>query len=443
MATDAALIEENSLTEDRVVNAVPFFYGWVMLGVAMVAQFATSPGQTYGVSVFTKHIASSLQIDMTAVAAAYMWGTIFASLPLSLIGAYADKVGIRRMMAIVVGLFALSCCGMSMIQGPISLFFGFLSIRLFGQGAISLLAGTSTDMWFRDRLGMAVGIRNLSIPFSLGIFPMLAIALIQQFEWRTAYVILGIGVCVLMYPILIFVFRNRPEDIGQQPDGEAKPIASVETPEQKHEQGMDLPQLTFGEAIQTRAYWIMISLVIFWGMIATALMFVMIPYLGSRGISESEVKFFVFIPLAISMAVFQLGGGYLADRISLKWLLAFGTLGMAASVWLYASIDSVWGAALYGAVFGASQGIAAAGGGPLWGKYFGRAHLGKIKGSSVTAMVAGSALGPYLLTKGADLYGSYEPVLFVFVAIYILQAIACLFATPPNLRRDDIVPASD
>ena len=132
MATDAALIEENSLTEDRVVNAVPFFYGWVMLGVAMVAQFATSPGQTYGVSVFNKHFETSLGIDSTAVAAAYMWGTIFASLPLSLIGAFADKVGIRRMMAVVVGLFALSCCGMSMIQGPVSLFFGFLSIRLFG-----------------------------------------------------------------------------------------------------------------------------------------------------------------------------------------------------------------------------------------------------------------------------------------------------------------------
>ena len=37
---------------DAVVSRVPFFYGWVMLPVAMLIQIATSPGQTFGISGF-------------------------------------------------------------------------------------------------------------------------------------------------------------------------------------------------------------------------------------------------------------------------------------------------------------------------------------------------------------------------------------------------------
>ena len=102
MATDAASIEAASLRRDPLVQATPFFYGWVMLGVAMLAQYCTSPGQTYGVALFNKHIAATLatetfqrqhpgeevvlskeliDAEIVTVTTAYLWGTILAAIP--------------------------------------------------------------------------------------------------------------------------------------------------------------------------------------------------------------------------------------------------------------------------------------------------------------------------------------------------------------------------
>ena len=37
----------------RLATRLPFYYGWVMLPIAMLAAIATSPGQTFGVSILT------------------------------------------------------------------------------------------------------------------------------------------------------------------------------------------------------------------------------------------------------------------------------------------------------------------------------------------------------------------------------------------------------
>ncbi|TWT34192.1 MFS transporter [Blastopirellula retiformator] len=419
---------------DWVVRAVPFFYGWLMLPISMVAQFATSPGQTYGVSLFNTHFSRDLQLSALDVSFAYMLGTIIASLPMSLIGGLADRFGLRRSMAVVVVIFAAACLFMSQVSGVWTLFLGFLLIRMFGQGSLTLLATTSVDMWFRQRLGFAVGIRNLSMPISLALFPLITELLIENVGWRMTYVVLGLGVGGLMLPLLAIFFRNRPEDIGQLPDGASSVEDESREPSDKPlPVDLQLPQFTLGEALLTRSYWILVALMSCWAMIATALTFVMVRFLESRGLSEDEAPI-IFLCTALTMAICQFIGGWLADHIKLHWLMAAGGVGLALSVICYANINSAYGCALFGLVFGAAQGVAVSGASSAWARYFGRAHLGKIKGSSMTWIVAGSAAGPYLLNLGAANLGGYEPVLWLFTAIFASLAVACLFCTPPHVK---------
>ncbi|MCC9607783.1 MFS transporter [Blastopirellula sp. JC732] len=419
---------------DWVVRAIPFFYGWMILPISMVAQFATSPGQTYGVSLFNTHFSRDLALSPLDVSFAYMWGTIIASLPMSLIGGIADRFGLRSSMTIVVLIFGGSCLFMSQVSGVWTLFLGFLLIRMFGQGALTLLATTSVDMWFRQRLGFAVGIRNLSMPIALALFPLMSESLIENIGWRMTYVVLGIGVCGLMLPLLFVFFRNKPEDIGQLPDGvKSLPAEPGDLDQKPVDPDLHLPQFTMGEALLTRSYWILVALMSCWAMIATALTFVMVRFLESRGLSEDEAPV-IFLCTALTMAICQFIGGWLADHVRLHWLMAAGAVGLAMSVICYANINSVYGAALFGLVFGAAQGVAVSGASSAWARYFGRAHLGKIKGSSMTWIVAGSAAGPYLLNLGAANLGGYEPVLWLFTAIFASLAVACMFCTPPRVK---------
>jgi MFS family permease len=81
---------------------------------------------------------------------------------------------------------------------------------------------------------------------------------------------------------------------------------------------------------------------------------------------------------------------------------------------------------------GASQGILGAVQSTLWVRYYGRQHLGKIRGSTWTATVAGSSLGPFVMGVTFDLFGSYNTSLWLFAAILLPLIIATPFATPPE-----------
>ena len=79
-----------------------FFYGWVMLGVAVLMAAATMPGQTVLMALFNASIRESLGLSIEQISGAYTIGTIIASLPLPLVGRIADRLGLRRRLGLRV-----------------------------------------------------------------------------------------------------------------------------------------------------------------------------------------------------------------------------------------------------------------------------------------------------------------------------------------------------
>ena len=142
-----------------------------MLPVVTAIQVATSPGQTYGVSVFNPHWRMSLSLSHSELSGAYMLGTLLASLPMTLVGAAMDRYGPRKTLAVVVALFGLVCAGVSQVNGLFTLFAAFLFLRMLGQGAMGLLAVNTLAMWFNRRLGFAGGISSLGFTVAMAAVP--------------------------------------------------------------------------------------------------------------------------------------------------------------------------------------------------------------------------------------------------------------------------------
>ena len=67
----------------------------------------------------------------------------------------------------------------------------------------------------------------------------------------------------------------------------------------------------------------------------------------------------------------------------------------------------------------------------IWANYFGRAHLGSIRGLATTAMVTSSAIGPLPFGVLSDLMGSHEIALLALVILPGVSVIASLCAVPP------------
>jgi MFS family permease len=406
------------------------FYGWIMLPITTLGLICSAPGQSFGVQPFKELFSASLNLSRSEVSGAYMVGTLIAALPMTYIGHCMDRFGARRTLMVIVTLLALACVVISQAQGVITLLIGFLLLRTFGQGSLTLLNFNTMAMWFHRRLGLVNALMSMGLAGAIAIVPTLNLTLIDTLGWRGAYLALGGGVWLLMFPLLLFVFRNRPEDLNQRPDGDPMP-------------GDDEPQpaaevsLTLRQAMRHRAYWITLASVGFWAMSNTGLVICMASVFETRGLSLTEASAAAatcMLAFGITLAAMQLPAGYLVDRLPTNFLLSGSTLCMAGVFTLfYASRGHalIYGIGLFQ---GLAQALLMAVNATLWVRYFGRSHLGKIKGTMTTTMVAASATGPLLVDGSFDLIGSYKPMLLAFATLPFALAVAALFATPPVLE---------
>ncbi|MCZ7668809.1 MAG: MFS transporter [Chloroflexi bacterium] len=109
-------------------------------------------------------------------------------------------------------------------------------------------------MWFQGRLGTVAGVMSAGYAGAIALIPPFILLLIQQFGWRGAYGVLGVLIWLIMLPLLLVLYRNRPEDVGQLLDGRS----SAETVRLQAE---TKPEISFSlrEAQHTRAYWILLA----------------------------------------------------------------------------------------------------------------------------------------------------------------------------------------
>jgi MFS family permease len=415
--------------KDWVVSRVPFFYGWLMLPVVMITMVAASPGQTFGVSVFNPYIRQALSLSHTEISSAYMLGTFLASLPMIYVGALMDRYGLRRTLTGVVILFGCACLGISQASGLTSIFFSFLFLRMLGQGAMELLANNTLAMWFHTRLGFAAGLVSVTGGLIMGLVPTFHLWLIQLLTWRWAYAFLGLIVWAAMLPLLGIFFRNRPEEIGQKVDGGLREGRRDDGGANVEERSFSLSQ-----AIKTRAYWIMAMSMALPSMIVTGMHFHVVQIYLDSGLTEADAAT-MFTISAVSYAIFMFCGGLLADRLPLNILLAFAMAGLSGTILTLLHMSSLWTSQIFAGVMGIGQGTLSAVGATLWVRYYGRAHLGKIRGSLATVGVAASSTGPFLMGAGHDYFGGYHEVLWVFAALTIPMVFVGLFATPPKLEQ--------
>ncbi len=413
-----------------------FYYGWVMLGVAILIHASSTPGQTFGLTSFNEPIRLELGLSHTSMTLAYMIASFLAAIPIPLIGAILDRFGARRTLLVVAGLLGCGCGVLSVARGILSLGSAFFLLRLSGQGALTLLATNTLAMWHRRRLGIAGGITGIGLACVAAVTPGICLTLIGEFGWRTAARSSGLFFFGLLTVITVFIYRNRPEDVGQVIDGG---IQTEHSDPKNANSASNNSQRPLGEgnrdydlrdSMKTAAFWIAMAASASWAMVGTAIVFHLIPLFGSRGLSETEATA-VFPTFAISMAALQLVGGALADRVHLRNLLSISTGGMAGSIVILGLCTNVWQAHAQAAVFGASQGLLMVVNNVLWPRYYGLKHLGRIRGTIWMATMGGASIGPFIVGATLDQIGGYALALWIFGVLLGLISVASWFANPP------------
>jgi len=438
---------------DRLARSLPFYYGYLMVPVAVVAQICTSPGQTFAVSAFMPSIRETLALSDTRMALAYMLGTLLAAVPLSLVGPLSDRVGLRWTTgAVAIGLIS-TCWGASYVQGFWTLLLAFSLLRFLGQGSLTLLSGNVVSMWFQQKLGTVTAVMSAGMAAAFGLVPPTLLWSIETYGWRETYRLVAVVIAISLLPLIALVFRNRPEDVGQLPDGETAPQMlgagsgqDSDTGDTGDETGIDFENdlrdmaqpiqrlpiraVSLHEAMAHRTYWILAISLSTWAMIGTGLVFYALEIFANQGIPPDRSKV-LFATFSTAMLALQIVGGLLADRLPLNRLLAVAFACLTLGALAVPLTSQPLHMHLFAAFFGAGQGLAISVSSTMWVRYYGRENLGKIRGAVWCMTVAGSGCGPLILGQLSDLLDSYQIGLWLFVAMLAPLSVLTLWATPP------------
>ena len=406
-----------------------FFYGWVMVVVAMAGYFASGPGQSHIFSVFILPLSEDLGLDQTEISSAYAFATLAAAFGLPYIGRLIDRYGMRHVVLIATTLLGFAAIAFGQVQGLIMLCLLFGALRFLGQGTLMLSSANLVAQWFSAKRGFAASLMALGFCASVALHPPFAQWLIDQVGWRDAWLWLGIATWILYLPLLFFLVQNKPEDIGLKPDG-----ATVETATTPGAISDSDIGLTSGEALRTSAFWITAISLASFSMLVTALFFYQVSIFQTQGLSE-QVAARVFPISAIAMACFMPIFGRLLDRFPTKPLFAAGVLLMTASMIALMFVQNLTTAMIYAVIFGMNNAAVHTLIGYVWPRYFGRKHLSSIQGTAATIMVVGASIGPLPFGADYDANGNYQTALLTLSLLPVLCAIAVLLMRPPDLQR--------
>jgi len=391
------------------------FYGWHMLALASLVGILTGPGQSAAVSVFREHLSSGLDLSDSAIATAYLVGTLTSSAFQPRIGTWVDNIGVKRATIIIGVLFAIAVAHMSMIHGVIWLAVGFLGIRILGQGALSLTSTVAVAHWFNMRRGFAMGLKTTVTFSGMSAVPLILAITIETWGWRQAWLIAAATILLTVIPIAFFGYVDKPADLGQLPDG-----GNYET---KIVSDHGAKSVTRDVAIRTRTFWTLASVTICSSLIGTGLIFHQSNILGEIGYSNSEAAA-MFLPTAVGSIVGGLGFGWLADRSIRPFLPAASAFLIAVTTFLGGSVTSFVGVVSYVLLFGVGMGGVASMNTALLPALFGVGHIGSITGSLSFLSVLASSIGALAYSLGSNVFGDYRSASVAFTVAPLF--VACI-----------------
>ena len=308
----------------------PFFYGWMVVGVATVGIVFSIPGQTMGFSVFTDILMAELGLTRVQLSTAYCVGTVMSGLSLPWLGKVFDRVGARRLMVgacLATGAVLFYLSGVHRLARWVSgllpeipavvvsfslITLGFYLIRASAQGVLTMTCRNAIGKWFDYHRGMALAVSGTATAFAFSVAPQALHGLIVRYEWWGAWMILGAAMVGGM-AVLGWVFlRDNPEECGLVMDGP---------------QGAGLRRLAHADAIAHRDYerreavrswpfWAFNLSFSFFALFSTAFTFHVVSLGATYGRSREEIISY-FLPMAVLSVTTNLFCGWISSRTRL------------------------------------------------------------------------------------------------------------------------------
>ena len=397
------------------------FYGWFIVGASFFTMMLTVGVTIYGMPFFYEFYKDEFGWTDAEATRGVLIGTLLV-LPLG--GLVIHRFSPRRliMCGVVLQLIALNCFGL--MEGNLFLYCFIWCVLMTGFLFSGLIPNqVILSQWFHKRRGTAFGLAYLGLGLGGAISQKyVALPLIEAYGWRTALMCIG-GLLLVLFPVLIFLVRDRPVDKELYADGadEPPPEAKVES-------------LPFGYLLRQKSFWLL-ALSSFCSIGAIGSVDHNLPLLLRRsGLSLGVVANTHLLRLGSSLAG-RVAMGRLADRVTKKYVMIAAYLLVALPIPLLFYIDRPGILETFAVIFGFGMGADFMLIPLMAAEIFGANSLARTMGIIWPFDSVGQAICPNIVAYLRDRSGSYKFGLFLVFALAMIGAAGIAFL--PKKRADE------
>ena len=392
------------------------FYGWWVTAAAFV---------TFGLSVGVPYYNIGFFYDYFQ--RAYHWSRADITLGFPLAALLTIWIGPlvihryspRKLILAGTVLTCIALAGFATMGGALSVYYAFWVVYTIGyifSGPIPHQLIVSN--WFRLSRGKAMGIVYVGVGLMGSLGSFLVKPLTERFSYHIALFVLA-GLVLLSWPLVLAFLKDRPSDLGQNPDGLPQP-----PPELKVE------SLSFRQLLVNWPFWLLlIGSFCSIGSIG-AINFHMKFVFLDQGFQKGEIVDAAWRTASVLILWSSIGGrlliGSLADRFPKKWVMTATYVLVAATIPILLAVRPSQDVMLYvfALLFGFGMGADYMLIPLMAADQFGVNSLARAMAIILPVNTIGQTWFPYFVSILRDNFGNYGIAMGAVLAVAALGALS-------------------
>lgn len=418
--------------EQREARFLQKFYGWRIVATAFVTLGLAVGIPYYNLPFFYDYFQKTYHWDLREITLGF---PLAALLTVWVGPLLVPRFSPRKLIVAGTGLTALAFFGLGSMHGALAVYFLLYFIYTVGyifSGPIPHQILVS--QWFQQKRGRAMGIVYVGVGLFGGLGSFLVRGLTDRYGFQAALCTVGF-LLFLTWPLALFVLKDKPEDVGQFPDGAL--FAATDAKRPSH---------SYNHLLRSFPFWLLL--------IGSACS------IGSIGSINLHMKF-VFrdagfvdqkalntawtnasVLILWSSIAGRLSIGYFADIFSKKRVMTVTYFVVAATIFLLLSVTPERPSSLYvfAIAFGFSMGADYMLIPLMAAEQFGVNTLARAMAIILPVNTIGQTWFPYLVSWLREYFGNYRLPMTVVFGIAMAGALA-IALLPRSTKRTAQNPA--
>ena len=420
-------------TEARGQRKGRIFYGYYLLAVTFLFLVLFNGSGVFAFSLFVRPLEASLGWGRGQVMAGFTVYYAMVGIASPVVGRFVDRYGARPVIpvgAVMIGL------GFVIVSRMSDLYLFYLGYVIIGTGAAAIgpvPCSAVISNWFKRKRGTAVGLMSAGIGAGGVVVAPFIGYMLSHFDWRTAYLSLGVVVMVLTIPLALGVIRTRPSEMGLYPDGDKAPIGDTDDPQRATDERQSF---TLRQAQRTPTFWLIAVAFFCYAFASMGALQASVPFLEDIGY-PTAIAASALGALGFGSAVGKILFGWLCDRMQPNRAFAIGTTVLLAGVLVLLTVRADSPLALiwtYALLLGLGAGAWLPTLSMLASTTFGLRFYGAVFGALNLCLSFGTASGPLFSGMMHDATDSYHTTFTIFAVLLAVAIPVILLVKHPKPR---------